>query len=399
MKRHALLFAFVAAFGIAAARGADPTEWSSRLDQAMAHAAALAADDTKAPSDWDTLLSLLDTLALRPAPFDPSFRGRQQSDRLRKVQSFAKSWQEFVARREAEPRKALEILERLLQEESRGAVVPRSFVLERISALRKVPLAPQRVYQPPPPPPDPPEGRLWWRDRLSRVSSLPELGAALEEIDTQAKRAEYERFAPANLWEFRELAALAQQPDRLKLARAVHRRDDSPILSALAGRFRAELLNLALTRALDPPKELTARPGEEFASYLERVRADAIARQDWVALTRVHEVDEFLRHGGERPTYVVFQERDLPSHPLKTFLAAEQFRQAGQVTEAAQAYLLSLGAGHPDTPVQLIGDRLRALRARDAGAVARGEDAFLRRRAMRWPQPAQLWLPWRDEAD
>ncbi len=150
---------------------------------------------------------------------------------------------------------------------------------------------------------------------------------------------------------------------------------------------RAQMLLFTLQVQFESYKGPPPAPGEKPVEFVDRVIADALARQDWELLRQADGARSglTLNSGFGTSTYV-------PA--VGSIIAAEHQEAAGQYTLAVQSYETALKSDDPSVPAKIIGDKLAAIQRDHPKEFADGMQLTVTPPAPHYySTPAQMYRP------
>ena len=318
------------------------TEFLGQADAAVKHAGE-AVTSAKNEKDLDAVLQELGRLRGNRGE-TMSELGRRAASKLEAAAQFTTRWQDYLAQMTAEnPKAAREIL-RGLAESSAYPIVPRSEILTRIQALAdaemkaaKVPksLVPAKV------------------DAICKELKTPEdIATTLEALRTLRDQFPAE-VDSSMLQELEGLESLYKQI-QAGLNTPVNVLDNARHFTDL----RLQLALLALPRYLGLPGTFPPSPGETLGSFLDRVSAEAKRTANWPLLLKAAEASRAIRRGAGSSGN--FPEPSTTS--LRSFIVGQNEEQAGQYASAVASYQEALRDTENLVPLEVIRDRLAAIK-------------------------------------
>ncbi|MEI9997989.1 MAG: hypothetical protein WDO13_01885 [Verrucomicrobiota bacterium] len=287
--------------------------------------------------------------------------------------AFVRQWQDYLQHRAAgEDDQARYDLQSLAQSDDAIGFIPRSRILALLAA-------------PPPAAADataPPPGEAL--QVADGIHSLDDLAPALVKLRAMSSRdvvarSLADRLAPM-VEVYNDLKAGLPTSVTIDFMGGV----SGPGLSA---RANVLLLDFILQHDFDTYRGAPPGDGEPPADYLQRVKADALARQDWPLLRKVVSAHAFIVRNVTGPA------SDDGVAGLDNFLAGLNQEAAQQYTLAVVSYETALKVPSTNVPAQAIGDHLQAIQRDHAADFAQGLQQFLSPPAqMRFPPPAYVGM-------
>ena len=305
-------------------------------------------EEAKKPEDLDDLIAEMGKHANNPYGGNPALQGDPELSRqLSSAFEFVKQYQNYLSHMATgQTDAARNDLQMLSNNNGGDGLMPRSKVLELENPARL--LAPSGT--PAPAQMTPAQNAQGIADDIKtladikpglaklqalRASGTPDLDGACQELSQMDR--DYES----------TLAGLPADD-------VMHAYPPSSI--TLPPELRTQLQVLVLQSHFESFKGPAPAPDEKPADFIQRVIADAIARQDWELLREAVVTRNMQAQRGGMAFRPI-----ATTGGIESIIVAEHQEEAGQFALAVQSYETALKSDDPAIPAKLIGDKLAAL--------------------------------------
>ena len=328
-----------------------------------------AVNAAKKPEDLDSIISDLQKYQNSAGPFgfatNPSVAPSNQHllQQLLSALEFIKQWQNYLSHLNAgDTNQARNDLQMLSQNNFGPTLVPRS----RILAL----LYGQQTPSPASNTPAPASSGADAQKIIDGINTLDDLSTALAKLNTLAADDPFARETAQHL------APMVEVYQDLKNGLPTSVNID--FMGGLTGagvsvKANALLLKFILQHYFDTYKG--AQPGDDEtpASYVARVKRDALSGQDWELLKKVLTVHAYLFRDVSRADGLL----DNEAGGVSALITGLNQNQAGQYALAVESFQNALDAGTVDIPAKFIGEHLDAIKHDHPHEYDSGMEAYL----------------------
>jgi hypothetical protein len=341
----------------------DKNETQATVMKAELQRAKDAVNSAKKPDDLDPILFDLQKYenngvgGLTVAPDNQDLQ-RQLIAAL----EFTKQWQNYLSHlTSGDAAQARNDLFALSQNNYGPSLIPRS----RILALMNGQQAPAAVNSTPAPAPEVPEAQKI----IDGINTLEDLQPAIEKLNERAAQDEIARS------DAQSLAPMVEVYGDLKNGLPTSVNID--FMGGLTGagvsiKANSLLLKFILQHYFDTYKGAPPSDDETPATYAARVKADALAGQDWALLKKVLTAHAYLYRN-----VAASSAPDNEAAGLDLMITGLNQDQAGQYELATESFLNALKAGSLDVPAKFIGGQLDAIKRDHSAEYEAGMQNYL----------------------
>jgi hypothetical protein len=264
---------------------------------------------------------------------------------------FTKLWQDYLSHlATGQTQLAIGDLQSLSQDNYGVGIIPRSQILERLTALKTAPPTTSTNTAGVTPSKSPVENILKGIKTLDDMEPALEQLAALRSNDAQAQQAYYNVAPLAQIY----TSVKAGLPLNTNLNFANSNNGNGPGVSP---DVQAELLVFVLQHYFDSYKGTPPAPDEKPPAFVNRVISDAISREDWALLKKAISAQTYLNQNSIPGVY----SGSAISGGVDNLLAGLNQEAASQYALAVFSYENALKVPDATVPAKLIGDKLAAI--------------------------------------